>query len=481
MDIGDGCVADKTRTLFDFDALPDGIVIVRADLTVIAVNDAAEFVFGISREQIQSMAFTDLFPESFQSEVSRWCERQLVDPQPDRLPFEGWAVRADGTEFAVEMNCRARHTATGNVAVVAVRDVTERKLLEVKFASLLDAAPDGMVIIDEEGTIELVNQQTERMFGVSRAALIGRPVEQLVPVRLRESHLAHRQSYCRKPSVRWMGMGQGLYALHADGHEFPVEISLSPMHFGQRMLVIAAIRDVTERKLLEAAVQQRDRLASLGTLTASIAHEINNPVGAALLIAENARSVHGRPEQDGFVAECLDQIVSAMQRCGHIVRDLLRFSRSDAVERVPIDLNETVRKSADLIRGFAESRGTRTRLRLEAGLRPVLASPLEMELVFVNLLRNSVEACSGGGQVVIETISREQFALFRVSDTGEGMTDEMLKHVFDPFYTGKESSGGTGLGMSIVYGIVQEHDGTIDVESTIDVGTTVTVQLPYAK
>ncbi|MEX0716271.1 MAG: ATP-binding protein [Planctomycetaceae bacterium] len=343
---------------------------------------------------------------------------------------------------------------------------------------LLEAAPDAIIIIDAAGRIELVNQRTEAMFGFRREELVGQSVEALVPERFRARHRVHRERYFRAPAFRPIGAGIDLYGLRKSGDEFPVEISLSPLRLEGRLLATAAVRDISQRRQLESGLRRNERLAAMGVLTAGIAHEINNPVGAALLTAETAKALLDVPDARAPLEECLDNIIASMQRCGQIVKNILRFSREDPVEKAPENLNAIVRQAHDLVRGYASRNGVAIAFDLDPELPNLSVCALEIELLLVNILRNALEACAGQGHVVVTTRDDGGHVRIVVRDDGRGMTEEQVQHLFDPFYSNRGRTGGTGLGMSIAYGIVREHDGSIDVTSAPGKGTAITIRLP---
>jgi two-component system, cell cycle sensor histidine kinase and response regulator CckA len=240
-------------------------------------------------------------------------------------------------------------------------------------------------------------------------------------------------------------------------------------------------RDITSRRRSEQTSRQSGRLAAMGTLAAGIAHEINNPIGAALLAAETALAVYDRPEQDELLGMSLRSTVNSLNRCGEIVRNILRFARDENSEKSPGSLNQCVRQARDLVRTFAESQGVTMQACLDEQLPPVLMNSLEIEQVVVNLLYNAIQASPRGSRVRAATRQQEGTVLLVIEDQGRGMSDEEQQHVFDPFFTTRRDTGGTGLGMSILFGIVQDHSGAIRIQSEPGRGTAITVQLPTAK
>ncbi|MFD3806649.1 PAS domain S-box protein [Streptomyces sp. NPDC058611] len=235
------------------EAAPDAMVIVDDAGTIRLVNAQTEALFGYSRQELLGRPIDILVPERFrghhpQHRTGYAASRQV---RPMGAGLELYGLRRDGREFPVEISLSPLETPDGLLISAAVRDVSDRRAAEELFRALLEAAPDAMVIVDDRGTIRLVNAQTEALFGHTRADLLGRPVEVLVPERFRGHHSAFRQGYFVNRQVRPMGAGLELHGLCRDGREFPVEISLSPLETPDGTLVSAAIRDVSDRKAAE--------------------------------------------------------------------------------------------------------------------------------------------------------------------------------------------------------------------------------------
>jgi PAS domain S-box-containing protein len=241
------------------EAAPDAMVIVDDSGVIRLVNAQTEALFGYPRQELLGRPIEILVPHRFRAQHPGHRFGYAVNQQvrPMGAGLELYGLRKDGAEFPVEISLSPLETPDGLLISAAVRDVSERKAAEERFRGLLEAAPDAMVIVDDAGVIQLVNAQTETLFGYDREELLGRRVEVLVPARFHQHHPAHRHGYVDNRRVRPMGAGLDLYGLRKDGAEFPVEISLSPLETPDGTLVSAAIRDVSARKRTE------DQLAEL--------------------------------------------------------------------------------------------------------------------------------------------------------------------------------------------------------------------------
>ncbi|HSW53102.1 MAG TPA: ATP-binding protein, partial [Sulfuricaulis sp.] len=247
---------------------------------------------------------------------------------------------------------------------------------------------------------------------------------------------------------------------------------------------------VTHRtEQLRAAHQKllhSDRLASLGQLSASVAHEINNPISGVLnlsMLLQRMLKADGVPPErlDDF-RRYLGQITSETTRVGRIVSDLLAFSRRSKPQRADADLNKIIRSTVSLVGHKLKLCDSTAILDLDAQLPPVKCDASQIQQVVVNLVMNAAEAthAKGGGKVVITTRRAEAGGCVEmiVEDNGEGIPPENLSKIFEPFFTSKADGKGVGLGLAVLYGIVREHDGEVDVKSKVGVGTRFTVSLP---
>jgi PAS domain S-box-containing protein len=353
--------------------------------------------------------------------------------------------------------------------------------------AVLESASEGIILIDATGRITLVNAAAERMFDYARTELLGQPLEVLLPGRTRAGHVEHRAGYFAEPRVRPMGIGLDLSGRRRDGTEFPVEISLSHVVSADGGLAIAFITDITERKRVEAQLQrqrevlyQNEKLAALGTMAAGIAHEMNNPLG---IITTRIEVMLLDAEQQALPGQVLDDLQvlhRASQRVARIAASLRSFARHSPGDRVPLDLNTVVDESVQLLQKPLAADNIQIVTSLDRTLPTILGDASTLHQVLMNLLTNAREAMPGGGQIRLETGPAERPGWIRllVADTGAGIPAEEISKIFDPFFTTKRT--GTGLGLSVSYGIIQDHHGTVDVQSIPGRGTTFVLAFPAA-
>jgi PAS domain S-box-containing protein len=362
--------------------------------------------------------------------------------------------------------------------------------------ALLDASPDAVIAVDASGRIVYANARVADTFGFMSEQLLGEPVERLLPERLADIHVGHRDGYLVRPAARPMGIGLDLAGRHQDGHEFPVEISLAPLESAGGRLVFATVVDITARKSLELQLLQAQRMESVGRLAGGIAHDFNNMLFAvrsyADMLADDLRAVSQGKVDPLDLMPVVEGIVTASDQAAALTGQLLAFSRQQVLSPEIHDVTAAVRHVEPMLRRLI---GEHVRLVLdlhpETGTARLDAS--QFDQVLVNLVVNARDAMPDGGAVTIasgNTVFDEPYAvehfevqpgayvMLSVSDTGQGMDRETRQHVFEPFFTTKDAGKGTGLGLATVFGIVRQAGGHIWLYSEPGLGTTFKLYFP---
>src|SRR5262249_2630294 len=244
---------------------------------VVTWNAGAQRITGYSADDVVGKFFGVFYPNE-RAERGKPRDVLKTTVAEGRWEEEGWRVRRDGSRYWANVVLTPLWDNTGCLRgfVKVTRDITERKRSQDRFRGLLESAPDAMILVDADGAIVLANARMESVFGYSRQELVGMRVETMIPERHRAQHEQHRQGFFKTPAARPMGIGKSLYGRRKDGHEFPVEISLSPLETDEGILVAAAIRDITARKQIEEKLRNAERLAAIGEMIAGLAHESRN-------------------------------------------------------------------------------------------------------------------------------------------------------------------------------------------------------------
>jgi len=353
----------------------------------------------------------------------------------------------------------------------------EQKALEVArlkdfSENIVESLNVGVLAIDLEGTVEAWNTRMEQLFGVARNDAVGRPLSELLPPELVQEIAA------RGDEEQVTGIYK--HRLVHQGKSVVINVSITPLvgKSAERIGRLLLFDDVTQRDRMEEQLTQTEKLTSLGLLAAGVAHEVNTP----LAVISNYIQMLAKQMPEGDPRHTIiDKIVKQTFRASEIVNNLLNFSRTGPGELADVDLNRVVEETLSLVAHPLKASQIQVVKQLTEGLPPVRGSANKLQQVFLNLFLNARDAMPSGGMLEVRSAVHNGSVEVEVVDTGNGITREHIHKIFDPFFTTKTSGRGTGLGLSVSYGIIKEHAGKIDVRSTPGRGTSFHVEFPAVR
>ncbi len=490
---------------------------------VTLVNSMYVRTLGTTIEQVLGKTDHDLFPKELADKYVEDDRRVLAEGGV----FE--TVEAHETPAGQRLFVQVLKTPVTDAAgaIVGIQvifwDVTARKLAdqavqdsERRYRQFTEGSQDAIVVANQHGVITLFNAAAQKSFGYSEAEVVGQPITLLMPETFNEAHTLGFARYLATREARVVGRTVELRGRRKNGEIFHLDLSLTVLDLPEGISFLAAIRDTTERHRnaeerarMQTRVAQSERLASLGLLSAGVAHEINNPlafiannlvvldrdfrglknlldvfddVNAALqsdqpALAARVAAVSQEidlPYIRGNVERIIDSTRQGVTRVAEIVRTLRGFARLDqsAIDRV--DIHNAISSALEMIQGRLTRRNIAVQ-RDYGNLPHIACAPAQLNQVFLNLLVNAMQAIEDtrrpGGRIEIATRVQDDHVVVEIADDGCGIPPEALPKIFDPFFTTKPVGEGTGLGLSITHGIVRDHNGEIEVESTPGQGT----------
>jgi PAS domain S-box-containing protein len=363
----------------------------------------------------------------------------------------------------------ARYMKTIRISVAA------REEALVRARGYFESSVEGIISADSNGMIRQLNPRGQELFGYHEMELVGQPIEVLIPNRFRDRHEAHRSAFFAAPKSRMMGRGMEIAGRRKDGTEFPAEISLNVVHTHRGKLVIAFVTDISERRAMEREARRNETVDALAAVAAGIAHELNNPLAVMasrieLMLAADT-DIGPQTRDDLLVLQ------RNIERASRISHNMLSLARQRPGARVAVDMNGAVEEAMLIVGAEARAGAIRYETSLDRSLPPVMAEPTGIEQVLINFILNSRDA--GARAIRIETApapGRTGHLRLSISDDGEGIASDVLEKLFQPFFTTKPK--GTGLGLWLSQRIIQDHGGSIAVESTAGKGATFVITLP---
>lgn len=430
----EGLRQSEKRSVAIIESVPDAVVIVGEDGVIELVNEQAEKLFDYRRGELVGLPLEVLVPERYRDVHHHM--RIRAEGQRYARPMESGrhfnARRKDGTEFPVDISLSPLKADGSGKTIAAIRDVTSRTITEEAqrkseqlFRGLLDSAPDGMVIVDASGIIQVVNAQAERLFGYTRVELRGQSIETLLPERFRAAHVRHRFGYFGRPQARPMGANLDLYGRRKDGSEFPVDISLSPMESEGGMLVIAAVRDVTDRRdakrKLDESVEMQQRQRLFARLVAAqeeerlrIASDIHDDTIQAMTATSLRMQQLRRHLQDPAQIELLTRLDDAVRESITRLRRLMFDLRPAALDRAGL-----VAALRELLERLESETHIRFELENHTETEPVGELRTALYRIAQEALAN-VKKHSGAERVHVDVRTVSDGCRVRIADDGHG-------------------------------------------------------------
>ena len=460
-------------------------------------NKGAKRIYGYSAEEVIGQPVSILTPPERSNETLQIMERLKHGEAIEQ--YETVGVTKSGEHIHLALTVSPIRHENGSIVGASVigRDITESKRgqealrrSQQRLQGIISSAMDAIITVDSSQRILVFNNAAEHIFRRAASEAIGQPLDNFIPQRFREKHRQHIHSFGQTGVTgRSMYSPGMLFALRADGQEFPIEATISQVETGAEKLFTVILRDISARTHLEEELRQSQKIEAVGQLAGGIAHEFNNFLGVILgygeLLSEEAR-------ENESLRRNVAEIKAATQRAASLTRQLLAFSRKQLLEPKVLDLNQAIWETHKLLRRLVPAN-----IDIIPVLAPIIGQvkvdPGQVQQILINLAVNARDAMPEGGKVVIETANVDldeeyasqhvglrpgSYVMLSVSDTGSGMDAETRAHIFQPFFTTKEPGKGTGLGLSTIYGIIQQSGGYITVESAAGKGTIFRIYLP---
>ncbi|MEW6739883.1 MAG: PAS domain-containing hybrid sensor histidine kinase/response regulator [Nitrospirota bacterium] len=457
------------------------------------VNAGAVRNLGYSMDELKEMTPLDLKPE-FNEGSFRDLIAPLLKYEKEKVIFQTVHRRADGSLYPVDVHLQRIGYDGEKVFLAVILDITERKKTEEFMRGILESVGEGFLVIDPAYRIILANKSYCERTKMSLEEIKGRCCYE-VSHRIDKPCFEAGETCAPRHTFE---TGEACTALHThydrDGNPIYVETRSFPMNdaLGNVIAVIEIVDDITEKKRLEDQLRESQKMEAIGKLAGGIAHDFNNILTAIMGYGSLLQADIGK---DSRLISRLEHILSSAGKAADLTRQLLAFSRKQIMSPKSVNLNDIIRDLEKLLTRLV-SEDVEIKIMLSEKDLTIMADSGQMGQVVMNLATNARDAMPHGGQLTITTEifrmapgfikekgfgKRGRYACISVADTGEGLDERTKERIFEPFFTTKEVGKGTGLGLAVVYGIVSQHNGYIDVQSELGRGTTFKIYLPLTE
>ncbi len=439
--------------------------------TILTWNRGAERMDGYTAEEIVGRHYSCLFTPELIAEGKPQQELERAAAE-GKVEVEGWRIRKNGARFWVNGTLAALYDENGQARGFAkiTRDMTVKRRNDELLQSVLDHTLDGIIGIDERGTISMINRAGEHIFGRPGSEVVGQNVKMLMPAPYHAEHDGYLGNYIRTGEAKIIGSGREVQGLRKNGSIFPLDLAVTEFQLDNQRYFVGIVRDISDKKRLEAQLHQSQKMEAFGQLAGGVAHDFNNLL---TVISGYSDLLLTKLAPDDPKKKMVDQIRRAGERAASLTRQLLAFSRQQVLEPKVLDLNVIVTDIEKMLRRLI-GEDVQFSTVLGPAISSVKVDAGQIEQVIVNLAVNARDAMPQGGKLSIETADVEldqsyanthpeartgRFVVVAISDTGCGMTPEVKARVFEPFFTTKGVGQGTGLGLAVVHGIVKQSGG----------------------